>query len=99
MFLLMNYAAAVAEDKLTAQIFGLVEHYKQADPVGLPGAPVPDPFDVPKLKKAVSMVTITMDKSKAYGMSKFRLKSIKTDLNALTVGNISEHIFATPTYR
>lgn len=63
----------------------MIEHYKQVDPVGLPGAPVPDPFPVPDVKKSMSVGTLTMTKTQAYGMSKFRLKSIKTDLNALTV--------------
>lgn len=34
----------VAETELSAQIIALLEHYKQKDPVGLPGAPVPDPL-------------------------------------------------------
>lgn len=63
----------------------MLEHYKQVDPVGLPGAPIPDPFPVPKVKKSVGMGTLTMTNTLAYGMSKFRLKSIKTDLNALIV--------------
>lgn len=75
----------MAENRLTTQIFAMLEHYKQDDPVGLPGAPVPDPFPVPDVKKNIGMGTLTLKNTLAYGMSKFRLSSIKTDLNALTV--------------
>lgn len=40
----------VAENELSKQIIALLEHYKQKDPLGLPGAPVPDPFPVPYTK-------------------------------------------------
>lgn len=94
----------MAENRLSAQIFALVEHFHQEDPVGLPGAPVkkkfvienkffvhcdcmqiPDPFPVPYVKKSFAVGTLTLQNAFAYGMSKFRLKDIKTDLNELTV--------------
>lgn len=84
--------AEVAENQLTTQIFAILEHYKQDDPVGLPGAPVPDPFPVPDVKKNVGVGVLTMKNTLAYGMSKFRVTSIKTDLNALTVRCISVFI-------
>jgi hypothetical protein len=31
------------EDKLAQQIYQLIEHFKQDDPVGLPLVPLPDP--------------------------------------------------------
>lgn len=80
-----GHNAEVAENRLTSQIFAMLEHYKQDDPVGLPGAPVPDPFPVPDVKKNIGMGTLTLKNTLAHGMSKFRLTSIKTDLNALTV--------------
>lgn len=46
----------IAESKLSAQIKALVEHYKQKDPLGLPGAPVPDPFEVPYTKKSIGII-------------------------------------------
>ncbi|KAG4066754.1 hypothetical protein HA402_012821 [Bradysia odoriphaga] len=80
-----DYNKEVAENHLSAQIFALMEHFHQADPIGLPGAPVPDPFAVPDVKKSVGIGTLTLQNTLAYGMSKFRLKYIKTDLNKLTV--------------
>lgn len=75
----------VAETRLSAQILGLIEHYKQEDPLGLPGAPVPDPFPVPDIKKSIGMGMLTMKNTLAYGFSKFRIKSIELDVNALQV--------------
>lgn len=75
----------VAENRLSTQIFAILDHYKQDDPVGLPGAPIPDPFPVPDVKKSIGMGTLNMKKTLAHGMSKFRLKTIKIDMNALTV--------------
>ena len=31
------------EDKLIKQIYEIIEHFKQDDPVGLPVVPLPDP--------------------------------------------------------
>lgn len=38
-----NSSAAAAEDQLVKQIYELIEHFKQEDPVGLPLVPLPDP--------------------------------------------------------
>lgn len=77
--------AKVAESRLSAQVFAIVEHFKQVDPIGLPGAPVPDPMSIPDIKKSLPMATLTMKNVKAYGLSKFRIKYTKVDLNALDV--------------
>lgn len=77
--------ASQIESAVTQQIYGLLEHYKQTDPVGLPGAPVPDPFPVDDVKRSIGMGTLTMKNTKAYGFSKFRIKSVKLDLNGLMV--------------
>lgn len=78
------------ESALTAQIYSLLEHYKQPDPVGLPGAPVPDPFPVDDVKRSIGMGTLTMKNTKAYGFSKFRIKSVKLDLNELMVSRTAK---------
>lgn len=46
------YNKKVAETALTSQIITLLDHYKQNDPLGIPGAPVPDPFPVPYTKQS-----------------------------------------------
>lgn len=79
----------VAESQLSAQINALLEHYKQKDPLGLPGAPVPDPLPVPYTKQSMGMATLTMKNASAYGLSKFRIKSVSIDMNALLVSQFS----------
>lgn len=74
-----------AENRLSAQIFAIIDHYKQKDPIGLPGAPIPDPMSIPDIKQSISLTTLSMYNVKAYGLSKFRIKHIKTDLKELQV--------------
>lgn len=78
----------VAESQLSAQIIALLEHYKQTDPLGIPGAPIPDPFPVPYTKQSIGMGTLTMKDTLAYGLSKFRIKSMSLDVNQLMVNII-----------
>ncbi|XP_067623693.1 uncharacterized protein [Eurosta solidaginis] len=75
----------VTENRLAAQLFAVLEHFKQNDPVGLPGVPIPDPIDVPDMRKNIGMGTLSMMKSKAYGLSKFRIDTVNIDLKAMQV--------------
>lgn len=75
----------VTENRLAAQLFAVLDHFKQEDPVGFPGAPIPDPMEVPDMRKSVGMGTLSMMKVKAYGLSKFRIDSIKADLKEMKV--------------
>lgn len=75
----------VAESKMSAQIIALLEHYKQKDPLGIPNAPVLDPLPVPYTKQSMGMATLTMKNASAYGLSKFRIKSVALDVNELMV--------------
>lgn len=74
-----------SEKRLSDNVLQILEHYKQPDPVGLPGAPIPDPMDIPRLKNRFSIGTIEMFNSKMYGLSKFRMKHIFVDINAMKV--------------
>lgn len=75
----------VGENILAAQIFELLEHYKQEDPVGIPTAPIEDPMDVPDMTKSMGLATLRMKAIKSYGLSKFRIKSVKADLKEMKV--------------
>lgn len=77
----------VAENKMATQIVALLEHYKQKDPLGIPGAKIPDPFPVEPIKKSVGVGTLSLKNSQAYGLSKFRIKNIQFDVNELMVNN------------
>lgn len=75
----------VGENRVAAQIFAVLDHYKQDDPVGLPGIPIPDPMPIPDIRKSLGMATLNMKKVYAYDLSKFRIKYIKGDLKDMKV--------------
>ena len=76
---------AQGEKRLGDQIRAILKHYQQDDPVGLPGAPVPDPMPVPDMKHSFSMYTMTFKKIQVYGLSKFRIENIKSELALMQV--------------
>ncbi|EDW04051.1 uncharacterized protein LOC6561705 [Drosophila grimshawi] len=75
----------VSKNRVAAQIEAVLEHYKQKDPVGLPGAHIPDPVDVPDTSNSLGMANLNMRKVKAYGLSKFRIASINADFKEMMV--------------
>lgn len=77
---------------MAQQITALLDHYKQPDPLGIPEtvATVPEPFVVPSIKKSVGMGTLNMLEPKAYGLSKFRIRSVEFDVNLLLVRCVVE---------
>lgn len=79
----------VGENRLAAQIFTLLEHYKQEDPVGIPTAPIQDPMEVPDMNKSMGLATLRMRGVKSYGLSKFRIRNVKIDLKAMKVRNVN----------
>lgn len=73
----------MAENRLTGQVLAIVEHFKQEDPVGIPGAPVPEPMIIPMIKQDFSIGKMVMTDVAIYGLSKFRIKYSKIDLNSM----------------
>lgn len=71
------------EKKISEYVLGILEHYKQKDPVGVPGVPVPDPFGIPALKHSLPFGQMHMENIKLYGLSKFRIHHVKIDLAAM----------------
>ncbi|XP_001863022.2 uncharacterized protein LOC6045714 [Culex quinquefasciatus] len=78
-------AKATGESLISAQLFAIIDLYKQEDPVGLPGATVPDPMPIPEIKQSFSIAKMHMKNVLAYGLSKFRIKLFKTELNTMKV--------------
>lgn len=74
-----------ASVNLFTQVSTCLEHFKQNDPIGLPGARIPDPLPVPDVKHSLTMGTMIMKNVSVYGLSKFRLKHIHLDLIELKV--------------
>ncbi|XP_058811866.1 uncharacterized protein LOC131676657 [Topomyia yanbarensis] len=75
----------VGENLVSAQLFAIIDLYKQEDPVGLPGATVPDPMPIPEIKQSFSIAKMHMKNVLAYGLSKFRIKLLKTELHTMKV--------------
>lgn len=76
---------AEGEKKLSENILVILDHFKQPDPVGVPGADIPDPFAVPDIKKTLSLGTLVMTKTVVYGMSKLRIQHIDAEVGAMQV--------------
>ncbi|KAI4492415.1 hypothetical protein M0804_002206 [Polistes exclamans] len=76
---------AAGEKRLGDHIRAILKHYQQHDPVGLPGAPIPDPMPVPDMKHSFSMYTMTFKQINVYGLSKFRIEHLKSELALMQV--------------
>ncbi|XP_026726408.1 uncharacterized protein LOC113492892 [Trichoplusia ni] len=74
---------AEGEKKLSENILVILDHFKQPDPVGVPGADIPDPFAVPDIKKTLSLGTLVMTKTVVYGMSKLRIQHVDAEVGAM----------------
>lgn len=76
---------ALGERKLGDQIRAILKHYQQEDPVGLPGAPIPDPMPVPDMRQSFSVFTMDLNSIKVFGLSKFRIEAMRSELALMQV--------------
>ncbi|KAL6443286.1 hypothetical protein ACFW04_002883 [Cataglyphis niger] len=76
---------AAGEQRLGDQIRAILKHYQQDDPIGLPGAPIPDPMPVPDMKHSFSMYTMNFKQVNVYGLSKFRIEHVESELARMQV--------------
>ncbi|KAE9545417.1 hypothetical protein AGLY_000960 [Aphis glycines] len=77
--------AEVVKDKLSEQIRKILRHYQRPDPVGFPGAPIPDPLSIPPMSKDFGMVFMTFKNMTVHGLSKFKVEHVNTDLKNMRV--------------
>lgn len=70
---------------MDARIRQMLEHFKQDDPRGFPGAPIPDPMEVPDIENQFSVAKIKFSEALLHGLSKFKIEYIRTDLKDLKV--------------
>lgn len=75
----------LGEQKLSDQVRLILNHYKQEDPVGLPGAPVSDPMPIPDMKHSFTYATMHFKSAHVHGLSRFRIQHIKSNLAAMQV--------------
>ncbi|XP_023933795.2 uncharacterized protein LOC112042850 [Bicyclus anynana] len=76
---------AKGEEKMSEYILQILEHFKQPNPVGIPGAKVPDPYSVPDMKQSVSIGTLYFKNTAVYGISKFRILYVNAEIGAMEV--------------
>jgi len=72
--------AEVRVNRLSEQVIAVLEHYKQKDPVGLPGVPIPDPMPIPEMKTSLTIGTLIMKNQMVYGLSKFKIETVYSNL-------------------
>lgn len=70
---------------MSERLLEMLEHYKQPDPVGVPGAPIPDPMDLPDMKQSFSLGTMNFKNQQLTGLKNFRISHIVADINAMKV--------------
>ncbi|XP_025206290.1 uncharacterized protein LOC112602408 [Melanaphis sacchari] len=75
----------VIKDKLSEQIRKILKHYQGPDPVGFPGAPIPDPLSIPPMNKDFGMAFMTFKNMTVHGLSKFKVEQVNTDLKNMRV--------------
>lgn len=73
------------QKKLSASVLAIMEHYKQPDPVGIPGAPIPDPMDIPNMKHSFSIGRMEFKNVKLYGLKNFRIEHVVADVTEMKV--------------
>jgi hypothetical protein len=84
----LSNVTILGEKKFSEQVRLILDHYKQEDPVGLPGAPISDPMPIPDMKHSFTYATMHFKSAHVHGLSRFRIYHIKSDLAALKVGNL-----------
>lgn len=76
---------AKGEEKMSQYILQVLEHFKKPNPVGIPGANVPDPYFVPDMKQSISFGTLYFKNTAVYGISKFRILYVNAEIGAMEV--------------
>uniref|UniRef100_A0A224XDJ0 Putative hemolymph juvenile hormone binding protein n=1 Tax=Panstrongylus lignarius TaxID=156445 RepID=A0A224XDJ0_9HEMI len=72
-------------DSISNQVREIIEHYKQVEPVGLPGAPIPDPLPIPDLKHSRPIATLILKNATMNGLSKFKVEQLYSNLASMQV--------------
>uniref|UniRef100_A0A8D8ZML5 Uncharacterized protein n=1 Tax=Cacopsylla melanoneura TaxID=428564 RepID=A0A8D8ZML5_9HEMI len=87
--ILANYTPEIGykmADKLSDQIRLFLKHFQQKDPIGIPGAVLPDPMPLQDLSKSMGLLgSVSFKNVKLYELSQFRLTHINTDLEHMQV--------------
>ncbi|XP_072388618.1 uncharacterized protein [Diabrotica undecimpunctata] len=72
-----------SEKKLSETLLEVLNHYKQPDPLGIPGAPIPDPMPLPDMTKSFSVGRMFFKNMKLHGLKKFRIQHLMVDVTKM----------------
>ncbi|KAF7275737.1 hypothetical protein GWI33_011321 [Rhynchophorus ferrugineus] len=73
------------EKKLSEYVNVILEHYKQENPVGIPGTPIPDPLPIPPLSQSFSVGRMNFRDMQLYGLKKFKVDHVVANLADMNV--------------
>ncbi|KAJ0181375.1 hypothetical protein K1T71_003460 [Dendrolimus kikuchii] len=73
------------EKRMSENILAVLEHFKDPDPIGMPGVVIPDPYPIPDMKQSLSVATLYFKDSAVYGISKFRIVYIIAEISTMEV--------------
>lgn len=78
---------AEADRTLSNNIYRIIDHFQQDDPIGLPIEAIPDPFPVEDVSHvlAACLCRMTTTNTRAHGFSKFRVGFAHFDAKSLVV--------------
>ncbi|XP_050665576.1 uncharacterized protein LOC126965857 [Leptidea sinapis] len=76
---------AEGEAKMSSYILLILEHFKKPNPVGIPGAKIPEPYYVPDMKQSMSLGTMYFKNTAVFGISKFRILKVDAEIGAMEV--------------
>ncbi|XP_072388619.1 uncharacterized protein [Diabrotica undecimpunctata] len=77
--------ATLPEKKISEIIFAILQHYKQADPLGIPGVPIPDPMPIPDMSKSFPFGRMFLKNSNLFGLKNFRIEHVTANISEMKV--------------
>ena len=63
----------------------MIQHFKQDDPHGIPGVPIPDPMPIPDFEGQFPGAKMKFSEAELFNLSQFRIDYVRTDLKDLKV--------------
>ncbi|CAG0918221.1 unnamed protein product [Notodromas monacha] len=87
LFLSLVFSSCGGQDAKSRrqEVQEILEHFKQADPVGIPGIPVPDPMSIKDFQDKFGIVRIKFKDAVVHNLSKFKIDYVSLDLHSMEI--------------
>lgn len=70
------------ESPMGKQLFAIIDHFKDPDPIGLPIVPIPDPIESNQpVEQNINVGKLVMRDVKVYGVSQFRIQNVTVEMD------------------